>query len=274
MGVLRGNKILEKKSARKVSGSVSFHPFVERTRKSIDKTAQDKGCFICRRNGLNIRVSPASLDRALRIMDALIKALESKGIEACLEKDGYNYKTYAKISDKKFEFDLYEKISIVKKGADKYGYAQYDYIPNGILVLRIKNFYAVRTEWKDRKKKKVEDQIDGFVEGLHKALEKEREWALKRQIQYDEHLKQEEQQRLLEEEQQRASLLEKEALSWHKSQIIRSYIEVATKIHIQKNGAMIPGSDFDQWRSWAIQQADRLDPLLGHGVSTITAGRG
>ncbi len=55
--------------------------------------------------------------------------------------------------------------------------------------------------------------------------------------------------------------LEKDALCWQKSQIIRSYVEAAAKAHVEKNGNIESGSEFNKWRTWAIQQADRLDPL-------------
>ena len=75
-------------------------------------------------------------------------------------------------------------------------------------------------------------------------------------------LKREELERLKELDQERIANLEKEAMRWQKSQIIRSYVEAATKAHTQKNGKIEPGSEFDKWRTWASQQADRLDPLI------------
>ena len=64
-------------------------------------------------------------------------------------------------------------------------------------------------------------------------------------------------------QQQQALLdvLEKEAMNWHRSKVIRSYIEAATAAHIQKNGKDEPGSEFDKWKTWASEQANRLDPL-------------
>ncbi len=58
-----------------------------------------------------------------------------------------------------------------------------------------------------------------------------------------------------------ATLWKKKQWVWHKSKIIRSYIEAATAVHIQKNGKVEPGSEFDKWKIWATQQAVRLDPL-------------
>jgi hypothetical protein len=64
---------------------------------------------------------------------------------------------------------------------------------------------------------------------------------------------------LKEEERLRVERLGKEAIRWHKSQIIRSYIEAATKNYIQKRGAIDPGCEFDKWLARAIEQAERLN---------------
>jgi len=56
--------------------------------------------------------------------------------------------------------------------------------------------------------------------------------------------------------------LEKEAICWQKSQIIRSYVSAATKAHIEKNGQIEPGSEFNKWQTWANQHADSIDPLV------------
>ncbi|MFA5145367.1 MAG: hypothetical protein WC723_05135 [Candidatus Omnitrophota bacterium] len=241
----------------------NFHPLVERTRKSISKYPLDKGCLIGRREGLDIRVGPDSVDRALKIMDTLIQALEAKGGQvSIIKKDYYKNPTCVNLSGVTLEFDIYEKINILKNGQDKFGYNQLDYIPNGKLVLRIKNTYANRSEWKDGDRKKLEDQIDSFIEGLYAAVAKEKELQKERDKWKEEQKKRDELERLKELEQERVAYLEKEAMRWQNSQIIRSYVEAATKAYTQKNGKIEPGSAFDKWKDWAKQQADRLDPLL------------
>jgi hypothetical protein len=241
----------------------NFHSLVEKTRKNISKFPLDKGCFIGRCIGLDVRVSPNSLDRALKIMDILIKALEKRGGHvSIIEKDYYKNITCVNLSGVTLEFDIYEKINILKKGQDQHGFNQFDYIPNGKLVLRIKNApYGVRSEWIDRESKKAEDYLNSFVEGLFQAVAKEKELQKERGKWKEEQGKRDELERLKELEQERIVNLEKEAMRWHKSQIINSYVEAATKAYTQKNGNIEPGSNFDKWRTWASQQADHLNPL-------------
>lgn len=195
-------------------------------------------------------------------MNNLIKALEEKGVKVSLIKKEYKYITSVDISGVKLEIDLYEKINIIKKGKGSFGYDEYDYIPNGKLVLRIKDGpYDMRKEWIDGEKKKIDDHLNSFIEGLYKSVAREKEQEKEREERAEEQAKKDELQRLKNLEQERVNNLQKEALSWQKSQIIRTYIEAATKAYIDKNSKIEPGSEFDKWKTWAIEQADRMNPL-------------
>ena len=239
------------------------HPLIEQTRKNINKLHLDKGCIRTRREGLDIRVSPNNLDRALNIMNLIIKKLTEKKIEITIKEKGYKNATCVVVSGETFAIDIYEKINIIKKGRDRYGFNEYDYIPNGRLVLRIKNApHGIRSEWKDGQRKKLENVLDKFIEGLYKAAAREKELKREREQWQEEYRKKEEQQRLEEIEQERFKLLQKEAMAWQTSQIIKAYIEAATKAYIEKNGNPKSGSEFDKWRAWAIQRSNQLNPLL------------
>lgn len=240
-----------------------MHPLIEKTRKGINKAHLDKGCISCNRDGLNVRVSPNSLDRALKIMDTLLKTLEAKGISVSIKEENYKNKTCVAISGMTFGIDMYEKINIVKKKEkDRFDYNQYDYIPNGKLVLRIKNAPSnTRSEWIDGDKKKLEDLLDSFVDGLHRAVVREKELEKERLKWHEEYLKKEEDQKIAEIEEERFRALEKEAISWQRGKLIRSYIEAVTAAYIKKNRNIEPGSEFDKWRAWAQQRANRFDPL-------------
>jgi hypothetical protein len=245
-----------------MKNTLNYHPIVEKTRKSLNRSHLDKGCINSGRGELNIRVGPNSLDRALNIMDSLINKLAEKGIEVAIKEKDYKSTTCVTVSGETFAIDIYEKINIIKKEEDKYSFDRYDYIPNGKLVLRIKDAPTdIQSEWTDGKRKKLEDQMDSFIEGLYKAADREKELERKRQEWHEEYLKKEEDRKTEEQERERFKILEKEALSWHTSKIIRDYIEDATKAYTQKHGNIKPGSEFDKWKTWASEQANRLDPL-------------
>ena len=238
------------------------NPLIEQTRKNIGKLRPDKGCIRTRREGLDIRVSPNNLDRALKIMRVLIKKLTHKKINISIKKTDYKNTTCVTISEETFAIDLYEKINIIKKEQDQHGFNQYDYAPNGKLVLRIKNALSgTRSEWKDGQRKKLENLMDAFIEGLGRAAAREKELKQERQKWHEEYLKKEENERLEQIEQEHLKKLHDEAMAWQTSRIIKAYVEAATKAYIQKNGVLETASEFDKWRSWAIQKADQLNPL-------------
>jgi hypothetical protein len=64
-----------------------------------------------------------------------------------------------------------------------------------------------------------------------------------------------EQQRLLK-------ILDEQVSNWHKSQKIRQYVEAVRKMAIWKYGSVEPDSELEKWITWAIRQANKLDPLI------------
>jgi len=98
-----------------MKNSSTFHPLIEKTRKGIDISYLDKGCVKNKRGDINIRVSPNSLERVLKIMDSVIKKLAEKGIEVVIKEKDYKTATCVTVSEEIFTIDMYEKINIVKK---------------------------------------------------------------------------------------------------------------------------------------------------------------
>ena len=91
------------------------HPLVEKLKKSLIKARVDKGCIHNGRGELDIRISPTSLDRALKILDSLIKKLAEKDIQVVIEEKGHESATCVTVSEETFVIDMYEKINIIKK---------------------------------------------------------------------------------------------------------------------------------------------------------------
>jgi hypothetical protein len=74
--------------------------------------------------------------------------------------------------------------------------------------------------------------------------------------------KAEERARLRRDEEQHLNVLEGQVANWHKSQIIRQFVDAVRESVLKKNGSIEPDGELDKWISWAIQQADRFDPLV------------
>jgi hypothetical protein len=63
--------------------------------------------------------------------------------------------------------------------------------------------------------------------------------------------------------------LDREVASWHKAQEIRAYVETVRGLGLKKHGRIDPGSEMDQWIKWAMDQADRYDPLVKSPPSVL-----
>lgn len=159
------------------------HPFVHDVATHLASAKQDdKGILAIKANCLDIQVSRGCADRALRIMDTLIKALLNAGFGISISKGS----TVVSICDANIRISLQEetkrrRINAVEhdlKGYYQFGYKLYSdhAAPSGILSMVIddKGFpYGVLTRkaWRDSETKRLEDSLGNFVCGLIKAAE-------------------------------------------------------------------------------------------------------
>jgi len=259
----------------------SPHSLITMTQRSlIGAKADARGLKQPRARGcLDIHVGQDSIDRAMLIMDTLVKALETRGFDISVHKEP-PFSTTVSVMDEVIKFALIEdldrterkltaaQIKEKEKHPWRYSTQEYDYSPNGVLSLRIKNDDSLNTRktWSDGRRQRLEECLNSFVGGLAKAaiaikhLRTERE---QRELRWqEEKRKREEAERIWQEEQEKMKALDREIASWQRSQQIRSYIDAVKKWGIQKYGEIKPDSKLQQWLTWATKQADRLDPLV------------
>lgn len=99
---------LEENKIKVPESLISPHPFIVKTQEILNgiKTPDH------REKCLDINVGQNSINRALRLMDALIKALESRGFKVSLNRDSYNEYAYCKtcvqVLGRAFDFRLRE----------------------------------------------------------------------------------------------------------------------------------------------------------------------
>ncbi|MFH1627448.1 MAG: hypothetical protein ABIE47_01840 [Pseudomonadota bacterium] len=259
----------------------SPHSLITMTQRSLmGAKVDDRGLKQPRARGcLDIRVGQDSIDRAILIMDTLVKALETRGFDISVAKEP-PFSTSISVVDEVIAFALNEDLNRTErkltaaqiKDKEKhpwmYRIQEYDYSPNGILSLKIKNDDVMNTRktWSDGRRQRLEDCLNSFVGGLIKAAEAIRHRRIereRREIEWQERRRQEEEsERLRREEEEKLKALDREVASWHRSQQIRLYIDAVKKWAIQKYGEVKPDSKLHQWLTWATQQADRLDPLV------------
>ena len=226
---------------------------------------------------LDIVVSPAALPRALRIMNALIKALEKRGMTVSI-KPTPDFKTRAFIKGEEVPFGIYEPSKQVphtltadeKRRMKEYGhdpswFQKYDYIPSGKLSLVEKGHWEPVPLVKDTEKKPVEECLNAFIIGLIKAAEVQKadriEREKRRAADEEADRRREEIERQRIEAEERFKTLERQVEAWTKSQQIRAFVEAVKASTVKARGPIEQETDLDRWIEWAMKQADRINPI-------------
>ena len=231
------------------------------------------------RRALDISVSEASLPRALRIMNALVKALDARGMHLRIEPDGKR-RSCLTLQGQVLAIRLVESISRTEREPTekerqeikKYGHAylpnRYSYEPMGMLKLGIIGSYHsdFHKTVADGKRQRVEQRLNEFVVKLEaEAVRRKRhEEHLERQHRLWE--KQERRRREREEQKrkeiERLKALEEEARDWKRSEDIRAYVAAVETKAMHEHGRIGPDSELGQWIAWARHKADWIDPLV------------
>lgn len=254
------------------------HPLIAQTLKAAKKAKTDNGSIAFGRGerALHIRCSPATLDRALRILDTIIKASEASGCTWKVTDEGKTELTY---SGESMAVQLNERISRQEKqrpiqarhsnrpwSADYVSaYPEYEWLPTNQLSFTINETVdaPVRRNWNDAKVVFLEDKIHDIVahfpvmaeaikktrerhEARHRKFEQERarEVELKRQA---------EKLRLLRKK------LVNDMISWEVSTRIQDFCDA-----VEKSAGELVGDErlrAEKWLEWARDQAHLLNPI-------------
>ena len=145
---------------------------------------------------------------------------------------------------------------------------RYQYIPSGVFVLKIVawGINGLQKSWSDGKTATIETYLNEFVVGLLKVAEAAKARRLRQE--QEEHARREAQRkreediRKWQEELASRQWLEEDAANWAKAQQLCAYLAARNEMLIAMHGEIDPGSQANQWRIWAYQHADRLDPLV------------
>ena len=254
------------------------HPLVERTQKSIQSAALDTLGLVRpkAKQCLDIAVGRSSIDRAVLIMDALVKALEGRGYPTSILETEGKRGTFVKVLEESVQIQLKEVLDHKEKELtpkEREDYFRWhsrpplDYFPSGRLALSIvhKDIGGCRRLWADGTTQKVEECLNSFICGLLTAAEaikaeraererREKEWA-----EEERRRRAEEQRRWKEEEKIRT--LEAQIASWEKSQKVRQFLAAVEATRTQQHGTLDPNSKVAHWLSWGRRYADSLDPI-------------
>jgi hypothetical protein len=252
------NKITVKKTLR------NPHPLVEQTllrKKAYDNASYHE--FSSLPPGLAMSVSEESFLRAIRIMDALIKALEKRGYTTTA-KSGYDGYTSVRIDGEDIIFDIFESSKNVTNPEWKPGSfdKQFNLVPTGKLSLRTKNHFDGQKVISDGKVQRIENRLNDFIVLLVKVSERTKIRHQKR-IEWEKEIQEKAQsEREIQLEKEREQQMVKElfdnASTWNKCILAKEYVTAVQGHALTESG----GGDVDTWVTWAIQQIDQIESSL------------
>ena len=234
---------------------------------------------ITERPALAISVSEASLPRALRIMDALVKALEDRGMPLRIEPDDKR-RTCLTLQGQVIAIRLVENTARTEREPTekerqeikKHGYTylpdRYSYHHTGMLKLGILSGYRdeLQKVVADGKQQRIEQLLNEFIVKIEtEAVRRKRdaEHHERQRLRWGEEARlrreYEEKQR---KEMERFKALEEEARNWKRAEDLRAYITAVETKAAREQGSVAVESDLGRWIVWARQKADWIDPII------------
>ena len=213
--------------------------------------------------------------RRLRILSTLFKVLEKRGFKPTVEaRHLYEVSVYQ--GQEKIEFTLRERerqrrVELTKEQKkDPYNLGRtWKQVreATGELVFRIRSLqYSIaQADWRDGPDHLLEDQLNAIVTGFIVAGEVLRRQRLERQEVARRYAEAErerwKQEELRKKEAERVQELLRCVSAWRQAAEIRAYVQAV------RTAAGTARRDIDEarlegWASWALIQADRLDPLM------------
>ncbi|MCZ6690219.1 MAG: hypothetical protein O7H41_11485 [Planctomycetota bacterium] len=151
------------------------------------------------------------------------------------------------------------------------------FVPNGILELRLKAWFIEAT-YRDGKRRRLEDRLQDFFEGLLSLamdVRQAREEAARRErLEKEGERRRKDRGRREEADQRRARRLREDVSNWRLAREIREYIAHAKACSAKPSDAECARDPVSEPFDWALEYADRVDPLVGSepGVRTENPG--
>lgn len=245
------------------------HPLVVKTRNALKKPAHDqRGIPLPSDPALDLKVSTALLPRALRVADALLKALEQRGYLVTQGERSVQVEILGISSSLSFFEPTHRSRyvpspeEVAKQARGQWVYLpQWQYTPSGRLHVIAGQGYSGKVV--DTQKTLVEAQLNAFIvlmarravgilvareqRAIEEAeLRRRREEALARKA-------------LQDAERERLQQVEDDAQAWRRAQHLRDYLS-AFEAQVQLGGELT--EEQRAFLAWGRAKADWLDPLV------------
>jgi hypothetical protein len=152
----------------------SCHPLITKTRRLLKRGKPDERHLKYAVGGktMSVRVSSGAIERALKILEAIILLCESRGwavtppddkssAEVCIDQDPVSFGISEKIS--RFQINTDDP----DEGTWRYR-TDYRYEATGMLTLEILDYLGpgMRRSWSDGKRQRLENVVPEFIAGL------------------------------------------------------------------------------------------------------------
>jgi hypothetical protein len=225
---------------------------------------------------LPLKVSKAGLDRGLRIFDALLKALEARGL-AVESESGDRAGVKVVVGKERIGFSIEERTKSIPYQPSAKELAEKKRNPwvriptsatvlSGELALRLHEWNAPRQTWGDGRTQRVERCLNDFVATVRIIAEKLKGDRIKREREEEIRLtraqRRHEREDFVAAERMRIKEIDALLTAIDKSRRIREFVEKAEQL-IEAGMSLpgIPEEGSGKWCSWARSYADRIDPL-------------
>ena len=134
---------------------------------------------------------------------------------------------------------------------------------------------SIPTCWTDKDETRLEDQLTDVAIGLLVAGEwayrisriRSRNWDIERRREIEERIRKEQEEserieraRRIKAEKDRRNKLFGEAAAWRKAVEVRNFVTAVLSEHVE-GGIDESHSELEQWATWALAEADHIDPL-------------
>jgi hypothetical protein len=249
------------------------HPLIARTRRLKRKPISENGWVsLDLKQALHLKVTPSAFDRALRLMDALIKTSEKLGFIWRVLETG---KTVVEIAGQTVEVALVERLTrregsppaaTARAPATTWTYhSRIKYEPTGLLTFRIDQptyRLVARKTWSDTPRRSLDHHLHEIVAGLPVIAAAIRTRDEEREAQRQEWEAERERRVQLarEAEGQRRLRLRMVAhmRSWERATRLRSFVA-----EVERSGASHQENavQLKSWLTWARAHIERLDPI-------------
>lgn len=227
---------------------------------------------------LDIHVSKESLNRALRIFDAILSAIDARGWSVAIQSE-HPFLTQVTVLGEPIAVCITEKIRQVEvPQAPKKDFTfllareRYRYEPTGLLTIRLSDstsFTWNPRTWNDGKRQRLEsclhDVMIGFVELAERRKTARREEERRQLEQLEAERRRLVVAELRERENDRRAELQRQIERWSRAYEVRAYIAAlqhASREYVLQD----PDGRLARWLRWAGAHAANIDPLTDVGT--------